>query len=237
VRVNISIDDITPHPNSSLKILDKCFDLIDIFPDIKFTLFIPMAYYRTMPIPSHIPVCESPMCVYEHSDFCETLLGLSDKNFQFGYHGLHHGIRGVSNNDEFRNLSYDDAYLKFEEMESIAQRSGIKDRMSLIFRPPAWKMSPDSIRAARDFGFEVLALNSDPFYSDGYGGEQLKVSDVVYADCYPPFIELQVLEKNEILYHACEWDKNHLNEDAVRNLVNFLKPLNDIEFCFIEDLL
>ena len=122
-------------------------------------------------------------------------------------------------------------------MYKIAETAGLSETFKPIFRPPAWKMSPDSIRAARDFGFEVLALNSDRFYSDGYGGEQLKVSDVVYADCYPPFIELQVLEKNEILYHASEWDKNHLNEDAVRNLVNFLKPLNDIEFCFIEDLL
>lgn len=46
--VNISIDDVSPHPLSSTKVLDQCFELIKYFPDIKFTLFVPAAYWRTM---------------------------------------------------------------------------------------------------------------------------------------------------------------------------------------------
>ena len=61
-RVNISIDDITPHPHSSLRVLDRCFELIDIFPDIKFTLFVPIAYYRTIPNPPQ-SICEDPMYI------------------------------------------------------------------------------------------------------------------------------------------------------------------------------
>ena len=45
-RVNISIDDISPHPQSSAKVLHRCFDLIKIFEDIKFTIFVPL--YHTL---------------------------------------------------------------------------------------------------------------------------------------------------------------------------------------------
>jgi len=236
-KINISIDDITPHPNASLDVLDRCYELIGIFPDIKFTLFVPMAYYRTVPIPSHIPMCESPMNIDNYPDFCKTLLDLPDSNFELGYHGLHHGIEKRSNNDEFRYLSYEDSFSKFKKMENIAEKAGIKDKMGLVFRPPAWKMTPEAILAARDFGFRVLALSSESIYSDGYCEEHLKKNDVVYANCYPPFAELKYFPKNEILYHASEWDKNYLNREAVDDLVSFLGSLKDFDFCFIGDLL
>ena len=46
--VNISIDDVSPHPRSSIKVLDRCHELISDYPDIKFTLFVPISYWRTM---------------------------------------------------------------------------------------------------------------------------------------------------------------------------------------------
>ena len=42
--------------------------------------------------------------------------------------------------------------------------------------------------------------------------------------------------KNEILYHACEWDKNYFSQKAANDLSCFLGGLNDFNFCFIEDL-
>ena len=33
-NVNISIDDVTPHPLSSTKVLDRCYELIEEFEDI-----------------------------------------------------------------------------------------------------------------------------------------------------------------------------------------------------------
>ena len=32
--VNISIDDVSPHPKSSTKVLDRCFELIEQFPEL-----------------------------------------------------------------------------------------------------------------------------------------------------------------------------------------------------------
>ena len=35
-NVNISIDDVSPHPLSSTKVLERCYEMIEEFEDIKF---------------------------------------------------------------------------------------------------------------------------------------------------------------------------------------------------------
>ena len=35
-KLNVSIDDVSPHEKSSIKVVERCFELIKIFPDIKF---------------------------------------------------------------------------------------------------------------------------------------------------------------------------------------------------------
>ena len=66
-NINISIDDVSPHPHSSIKVLDRCFELINIYPDIKFTLFIPLAYWRT--VRPDIST-KKPLILSEFPDFC-----------------------------------------------------------------------------------------------------------------------------------------------------------------------
>ena len=45
-------------------------------------------------------------------------------------------------------------------------------------------------------------------------------------------------EKTEIVYHACEWDRNYLNKDMSENLKDFLfSERENIEFCFMEEML
>lgn len=236
ISVNISIDDITPHPHSSIKVLDRCYGMIDIFPNIKFTLFVPIAYYRTVPIPVE-SVCEQPYYIDRFPDFCESLLELSDNNFELGYHGLYHGIPGNSNNDEFRHLNYDEACDKYKEMFDVCESAGLANKMKPIFRPPAWRMSPDAIRAARDFGIKILAFNDEAMYLDIYNGEQDRKNDVVYATCYPPMRPLELSNKTEIVYHACDWDKNYLSEDLCSDLIDFLKSSDEYEFSFMKGLL
>jgi len=244
-KVNISIDDITPHPHSSTKVLDRCFELIDIFPNIKFTLFVPVAYYRTIESPPQ-SVCKSPLYLYEHPDFCEKLLNLPDSNFEIGFHGVYHGIPNVSNNDEFKDLDEDETMSKVLEMFRVVNEAGLASKMELVFRPPAFKMSADSIRVMRRLGF-VFALHDDPYYTDTYGGEHLKkdrmffedikADDVVCVTGYPPHKPLNFLEKTEIMYHACDWDKNYLSEDLCSDLVDFLNSSYEYEFCFMKGLL
>ena len=71
----------------------------------KFTLFVPVAYWRTR---GHTAT-EKPLILNEHREFCEILKLLPKTNFEIGYHGLLHGIPGISNNDEFQNLNYEQA--------------------------------------------------------------------------------------------------------------------------------
>ena len=94
--VNISIDDVSPHPLSSVKVLERCYELIEEYEQIKFTLFVPMAYWRTI----GNTATKGPLFINHFSDFCETLKQLPSENFELGYHGYHHGIPGISNNDE-----------------------------------------------------------------------------------------------------------------------------------------
>lgn len=234
-KVNISIDDVTPHPHSSIKVLDRCFELIELFPDIKFTLFVPIAYYRTVPLPPE-SICKQPMYIDSFPDFCDALLKLPDENFELGYHGLYHGIPQKTNNNEFWHLSYSEAYEKIEQMFEICKSAGLFDKMMPVFRPPAWRVSPEAIRALRDCGISVLGLYPDQDYKDIYGGEQNKRDDVVYTTCCPPIKPLDWYEKTEIVYHACEWDKNYLNQDLCLSLIDFLKSSDDYQFCFIGDM-
>ena len=234
-RVNVSIDDVSPHPKSSTAVLQQCYDLIGKYPSIKFTLFVPLAYWRTMKPDAST---DQPLLVSQYSEFCEELRNLSKDNFEIGYHGYYHGIPHRSDNDEFRHLGYDEAFSLYEKMFEEVEKSNLSKTFKAIFRPPAWRMSPDAIRAAKDAGMKILALSPEK-YSDGsldYEGEDEKFGDVVYYNVCPPFKPLQLYEKTEIVYHACTWDKNYLDKGKAEDLSEFLKN-NPVQFCFLEEML
>tara|TARA_R110002072_G_scaffold37710_2_gene109874 strand:- start:168 stop:866 length:699 start_codon:yes stop_codon:yes gene_type:complete len=228
-KVNISIDDVSPHPRSSANVLERCFEMISVFPDIKFTLFVPTSYWRTM----GPTATRGPLRLDIYPEFCELLLALPKENFEIGYHGHLHGIPGTSNNDEFKNLSYEQTTKLFEEMYKIADAASLTELFKPVFRPPAWKMSPDALRAAKDSGIEVLALTED----DIYQGYDKQLDNVVYYNANPPFKPLNLFEKTEIVYHACEWDRNYLNVEHREKLESFLEDnIDNIEFCFMDAL-
>jgi len=235
VKINISIDDVSPHPLSSVRVLDRCEEIIKKFPDAKFTLFVPIAYWRTIKPGIRTP---EPLVIKDHPEFCEKLRRLSPNSYEVCYHGFYHGIPGKSDNDEFQYLSYEEAFSKFEDMKYIVAQAGLADVFQPIFRPPAWRMSRHAIRAARDCGIRTLALSAKDHAKKTYEGEDEKFESVVYYDCNPPFDPLVEKQKNEIVYHACEWDKNHLGEDLTSQLIDWLFSRSEkLEFCFIESLL
>lgn len=155
------------------------------------------------------------------------------ENFEIGYHGYHHGIPGVTNNDEFKNLNYDQAIKLFEQMYKVTEAVNLSELFKPIFRPPAWKMSPDALRAAKASGIKILALTED----DIYEGYDKQLNNVIYYNVNPPFKPLNLFEKTEIVYHACEWDRNYLNIEHKEKLESFLEDnIDNIEFCFMENL-
>ena len=226
-KINISIDDVSPHPKAGVGVVDRCFELIEVFPNIKFTLFIPMCYTR---------LDEQSYLISEFPEFCKTLKELPTDNFEIGYHGFHHGILGYSNNDEFQHLSYKQTISKFTLIQEEREKAGLDDVFKSIFRPPAWRMSSEAIRAAKDCGIEILALSPKSYAQQTYG--DFSFPNIVYYNVNPPFDELKLFEKTEMVYHACEWDKNYLSKELTKDLKEFLSEnKDDIEFCFMENLL
>lgn len=231
-KVNVSIDDISPHPRSSTKVLKQCYKLIDAFDNIKITLFIPVSYWRTIPAPSEACSPE-PYQIHIHEEFCDEIRSLPQKNFEIAYHGFYHGIPGKSNNDEFKYLDYDRAKEVITKMFKVAELANLKDIFKPILRPPAWRMSPDSFDACRDYGVELLALADLDYAIESYGGKDKEFDKVSYSNCFPPIEELKMYEKTGIVYHACEWDRNYLDDEKTEDLINFLnKEIDNIEFCF-----
>ena len=229
-KINISIDDVSPHPKSSTKVLDQCYKIIELFPSAKFTLFVPVAYWRTTR--PNISTSE-PLFISKYPSFCDEMRKLPKENFEIGYHGYYHGIPRKSDNDELRYLEYAEAASLYEKMFEEVEKANLQNVFKKIIRPPAWRMSPEAIKAAGDMGFEVLALSPDK-YPDGsldYNGEDKKFGNVVYYNVCPPFKKLELYEKTEIVYHACEWDRNYLGISHMEELIDFLSNCKE-EFSF-----
>ena len=233
--VNISIDDVSPHPFSSTRVLEQCFSLIDEYPNIKFTLFIPTSYWRT--IKPGIAT-NQPLQIDLFPDFCNEISSLPKDNFEIGFHGHFHGIPGKNDNDELRYLDYKQSKELINAMKKVVNKAGLEKSYKPIIRPPAWRMSPEAIRAFRDENFKIFALSPDDYAVSSYQKEHLKRKDFIMYNVCPPQKPLKLFQKTEIVYHACEWDKNYFSPSLRRDLSSFLEyNLNNIDFCFMEGLL
>ena len=89
-------------------------------------------------------------------DFCNSLKSLNPNNFEICYHGHFHGIPGKSDNDEMRNISYDGMKILIEAMRNTVKNAGLEGIFKEVIRPPAWRMSPEAIKASRDEGIQWL---------------------------------------------------------------------------------
>lgn len=236
MNLNISIDDVSPHPQSSTKVLERCFSLIQTFPNIKFTLFIPIAYWRRRPSIA----TRSPLFISNYPDFCQEIKQLPKNNFEIGYHCYYHGESPQNDNDEFKSLSYEDALKKFDLMFEEVSKAGLKEVFSPLFRPPAWRMSEGAIKASLHSGIKTLALFSkNPSMQKEARvhypniDKDLKVN---HASSFPPIKKIFIEEDNNIVYHACEWDKNYFSVKLENDLRFFIeKNIKDINFKFIHD--
>ena len=233
MKVNISIDDVSPHPKSSINVIRNCEKIIDAHPNVKFTLFIPIAYWRTV---RQDVKTQHPLAIDAYPDFCDSLKKLPRKNYEICLHGLFHGIPGVNDNDEFNNLSYEEATSKFQMIYRIITNAGMINVFKPVFRPPAWRMSSEAIRAAKDFGIKILALSPKDYAKQTYRGEDEKFKDVVYYNCNPPFDPLTHHETNEIVYHACEWDKNYFSTYMKDQLMQWINGINGVQFSFMTEM-
>lgn len=235
MKINISIDDVTPHLHSGLGVIRQCERIRSEFNNVKFTLFIPTAYFRTIPAPPQ-SICETPLFLSEYHDFCDALRNLPIENYEFGYHGHYHGIPGRTNNDELQFLDFDSAIRIFDKM--VLETSVANLNFSKILRPPAWRMSSQAFEAAKEY-FDVLALSPASNIVPTYGGAEKSEfwnNKIVFCNANPPFVPLAPHDNLEIVYHACDWDKNFLDDSKTDELLVFLRN-NNCEFSFMGEML
>ena len=233
MKINISIDDVSPHPMSSVKVIDRCYEILKKFPQAKFSLFVPISYWRTI---KPGVATQHPLQIDLFPEFCESIKNLPPESFEVCYHGFYHGIPGKSDNDEFQHLSFDEAVERFKAMFLVVKRAGLERVFKPIFRPPAWRMSGQAIEAASALDIKILALSPKEYAKETYQGAEESFEKVVYYTCNPPFDEIKRFEKNEIVYHACEWDRNFLSKDATIDLCTWLSSQEDSHFCFLGEM-
>ena len=113
------------------------------------------------------------------------------------------------------------------------KKANLENKFKKKFRPPAWRMSPGAIKSFKKAEFELLALSSQQYALDTYKGEDKIFEKVNYYNLNPPFIPLRELEKMNIVYHACEWDKNYLDKNKTNELIQFLEKIENKEFSFL----
>lgn len=224
---------MSPHPKSSVKVLQRCMELIAKFPDIKFSLFVPIAYWRTQRL--GVQTLE-PLVIWKYPQFCQTLKNLSPSNFEICYHGYYHGIPGENDNNEFLDIEYDEAIKRAKSMKRQVAKASLEEVFKPIFRPPAWRMGPEAWDALNEEGFELFAVTDIDYAIKTYQGKDKEYKSN-YSTVFPPFRPLEIKESCGIVYHACEWDRNYLSVKHTKDLEEFLiQHRDDIEFVFTEKL-
>jgi hypothetical protein len=212
-------------------VLERCEELIDKFPDIKISLFVPTAYWRTVKSGT---TTQKPLKLSDFDDFCEELKDLDPDNYEVGFHGYYHGIPGESDNDEFQKISYQEANDKVDLMFAEVAASGLENVFKKMFRPPAWRMNPDAFRCLSDRGFDIFALTDLEYAVETYADAHMQYKHTMSCQ-FPPFRPLKKEKKCGIVYHACEWDKNFLSSEKTEELISFISALEEREFAFLED--
>ncbi len=220
IRLNVTIDDVSPHTRSSIV---PVLEYKKMLPGKKITLFIPTAHWRTV---RQEVATQYPLRLSQNEQFCQQLLDLPSVLFECAYHGEFHGRPFISDNDELMGLNYDEACAKFESMLNEVKLAGLEKRMTMIIRPPAWRMSAAAIRAARSFGFALALIDVD-YAKETYAGEDELENDVIYSNLVYPQNDVTKIDcDSSICYHASNWDKGLLSQQALEQLTTVLNRDN-----------
>jgi len=200
---NLSLDDFAPYYNSGLyfESIYKCKQLVALFPAIKINLFVPAAFCR---------LGETPCYLTRFPEWVRAVNDLPKNNFQIGLHGMYHrrskedfNFHGTDgNNDEFKDLSYDETNIIIDSMIKEVDTAGLV--YAPVFRPSRWSISYAAAKALNDRGFIISSL------------EQHRFSDIKWIS--PTWDMRSDAPKNMDLFvcgHTSNWTSNYLNDEKV----------------------
>lgn len=222
---SLTLDDMSPHPKAGLNFesIGWCNRLIDEFPDIKITLFVPAAYAR---------LGEKPYYLTKNLEWVKRVNDLPSKNYQIGLHGYFHrrvdGKHDPSNNDEVQFVSYAQMQHLIDLMEQEFKNAGLKHAM--LFRSPGWKISIQATMALNMRGYLVSGL------------------DDYYKIIKPKWPHIKWISANWNMYEQCDvsgnviacghtsnWTKNYFEEKRY-NLVKDLLNKEKFAFKFVNEI-
>ena len=153
-KFSLSLDDFSPHPRAGFNFesIVWCNKLIERFPDVKISLFVPAAYSR---------LNERQYYLTDFPEWVKMVKELPD-NYRICPHGLFHRRtitdfvfhkKEASNNDEFQFLNKTQAKVTIHKMLAEFENVGLK--YSKVFRPPGWKISLSSAEVLTTMGFII----------------------------------------------------------------------------------
>ena len=116
---------------------------------------------------------------------------------------------------------------KIKLMEEEVNKCQLQHRFSKIFRPPGWNICHEAIKAFIDSGY-TLHLNKNFSYNLNFSKKYIK-NKIYYCDFSPPEIPFNNNYNHiHVVYHACEWLKNFIFFDNVKELLDLFVTKNTV---------
>jgi len=223
-KFSLSLDDYSPKPGTND--LTWANKLIEFYPDIKIDLFVPAAYAR---------LGEKQHYLHLEQNWIDETKNLPVSNYRINLHGLYHrrskkdfpwhtGIE--SNNNEWENLTYQQADNLLNKVEEEFEKIGLKH--THVFRSPGWHIGIEAVKLLIDRGYTIAG--DDRYYQKYKSLPKLKWFSYNWDLLTEP------LQGDIVAYgHSSDWNKNHLNEGNYHKIMKVLEK-QEYEFRFIEEM-
>lgn len=228
IQYNLNLDDLLPR----LTDFSLLYRLVDAFPAIKVTVFVPI---------SSRDWGDGENDIMKHPAWCRKVAELPRENFELSCHGWCHHLEDKM--PEFKHLSHADATAllircewAFSQMELPYVRG---------FRPPCWEMSSDTVRALEDLRY--LYVSDSPRFYEAHGSVRIPRifanSDVGANEKYAevkPFLNRGILPDPQQYCiqrgHLVSRLHNNLTLRNFQNVVRTVESLGDVEFKFLSEI-
>tara|TARA_R110002110_G_scaffold298588_1_gene512945 strand:+ start:1430 stop:2101 length:672 start_codon:yes stop_codon:yes gene_type:complete len=209
MKVQIGIDDLCPRPTQGLELWPNVEKLLAV--GLKVDLFVTFAMIRDG---------DGPYILTDYTKFVDQLHEISERpGVALNVHGYNHSCL-TSNNDEFLLSDYKALDAKLTAIDKIIDETGLDFKR--VFRPPAFKISPEGVNALKDHGYTHLSLykghRTGHLYTPLYNKLNLDGIKVHYSNCAPPSDEL-IDGDLSATYHFTTSLKNALTDQNVTELL------------------
>lgn len=138
MKLILEFDDF--NPRADVNCLASVEALIDIFPDIKLTLFTSPLYEKTP--------------LFSDKEWCNRVRNhIESNNVRLAVHGLYHTT------EEFKHKSYEDALLSIKLAEDVFEISDLP--YLKVFRGPQWGINDNTYKALEKLNYEAVYTHED----------------------------------------------------------------------------